>query len=71
MVTIRLQRWGKRNNPFYKIVLISKQQKRDGSYIATLGHWHPKNNLKSIDKKAIAKWVNKGAKMSKAVERLL
>ncbi len=71
MVTIRLQRWGKRNNPFYKIVLIDKSQKRNGNYITSLGSWHPQKNLKTIDKKAITQWMQKGAKLSKAVEDLM
>ena len=71
MIKIRLSRGGVKNDPFYRIVAIEHTRKRDGKPLAVLGHYYPKNDDKKIDKKAYKEWIEKGAKPSKAVEKLL
>lgn len=71
MVKIRLSRLGKRNDPFYRIVAIDSQKKREGAFLEVLGYWHPREDKKKIDKKALDKWVENGAQVSAAVKKLL
>ncbi len=71
MVTIRLSRLGKRNDPFYRIVAIEKKRPREGKALANLGYWHPKKDDLEIKLDEIKKWVKKGAQVSKAVQDLI
>ena len=41
MLKIRLKRTGRKNKPFYRIVLMENLSKRDGSSIAELGYYDP------------------------------
>lgn len=71
MVKIRLKRQGKRNDPFYRIVAIESSVKNGGEALSVLGYWNPREKVVKIDKKEVAKWVEKGAQVSTAVEKLL
>lgn len=71
MLKIRLSRGGKRNDPFYSIVVIESTQKRNGKPIAKLGFWNPRKNVIKIDKKLVKKYVDNGAQVSDAVKKLL
>lgn len=71
MVKIRLARYGKKNNPVYRIVAIDHQNKNNGKALEVLGFWHPSADAKEVDKKAIDAWVKKGAQVSDAVKKLL
>nr|WP_258001788.1 30S ribosomal protein S16 [Mesotoga sp. Brook.08.YT.4.2.5.1] len=41
MVRIRLTRMGRRNRPFYRLVVVDSQKRRDGAYIDSLGFYDP------------------------------
>jgi small subunit ribosomal protein S16 len=71
MVKIRLSRQGKKNDPFYRIVAIDEDKKTTGANLAVLGYWHPKADMKKIDKKAVEAWVKKGAQVTPAVKKLI
>lgn len=71
MIKIRLTRKGAKNNPVYRIVAIEKTKKRDGKPLEILGYWYPKKGEKKIDKKKLKKWIDKGAKTTPAVDKLL
>lgn len=71
MIKIRLARHGKKNDPFYKIVAIEKNRKREGKPLEVLGYWHPAKDDKKIDKKKIKKWLSNGAQITKGVKKLL
>jgi small subunit ribosomal protein S16 len=71
MVIIRLERRGKTNSPFYRIVATDERKKIGGSSLETLGFWNPHSNEKEIKKDLIEKWVKKGAKISPAVKKLM
>jgi len=71
MVIIRLERRGKTNNPFYRIVATDERKKLGGSSLETLGYWNPHSNEKEVNKAGIKKWVEKGAKVSDAVKKLM
>jgi small subunit ribosomal protein S16 len=72
MLKIRLTRKGKKNQPFYRIVVTESAWKRDGKYIHLLGHYNPlaKSVKIKLNKKAYQEWIKKGAQPSKTVKRL-
>lgn len=71
MIKIRLARFGKKNNPFYRIVATDERKAREGQSIEKLGHWHPQSKLIEINKEGIAAWVKKGAQVTDAVKFLM
>lgn len=71
MVKIRLARLGKRNDPFYRIIAIDSQKKREGEALDILGYWHPRENKKKIEQKKIDAWIKKGAQITPGVTKLL
>jgi small subunit ribosomal protein S16 len=71
MVKIRLARWGRVHDPFYRIVAIDGEKKVTGIPLAVLGFWNPREKKIEIDKKEIKLWVTKGAHVSPAVEKLM
>ena len=71
MVIIRLERRGKKNGPFYRIVATDERKKIGGSSLEILGFWNPHTDEKQIKKDLINKWVKKGAKISVAVKKLM
>lgn len=71
MIKIRLARYGKKNDPFYRVVATEHKTKNGGKNLDNLGHWHPKSNLLKLHKKQIQAWVSKGAQISPAVTALL
>jgi small subunit ribosomal protein S16 len=71
MVKIRLARYGKKNNPFYRVVAVESARKNKGKALAILGHWHPQTDEVKIDKTEIKKWIDNGALVSPAVQKLM
>ena len=74
-VRIRLQRLGKstKNKSNYRIVAISKSNKRDGRHLELLGYYDPARNpaVYSLKTEKIQQWVDKGAQMSQTVNSLV
>jgi small subunit ribosomal protein S16 len=72
-VTIRLMRFGKKGQPFYRIVALHKRQKRDGAYLDKIGSYDPTTNPATIniDREKLESWKNKGAQLSEGLARLL
>jgi len=72
MLKIKLARFGKRNQPHYRIVVNEARDKRDGKYVALLGHYSPSYQPKvlEIDLKAYEDWIAKGAQATETVAAL-
>lgn len=72
-VTIRLFRQGKKNQPFYRIVVIDKKTKRQGKYIEAIGFYNPLKEPAEIkiDKERLSFWENRGAIISEGLKKLL
>ena len=72
MLKIKLARFGKRNQPHYRIVVNEARDKRDGKYIALLGNYSPSYQPKvlELDLKAYENWVAKGAQPTATVAAL-
>ena len=47
-VTIRLSRHGKRNKPFYRVVVACKAKPRDGRFLEVVGIYDPNNKAQKI-----------------------
>lgn len=72
-VTIRLQRAGTRNRPFFRVVVADSRRARDGRVIDRLGYYDPIPDPPAISLQVerVAEWVSKGARPSEAVQSLL
>lgn len=70
---IRLQRFGKKNQPFYHIVIADGRAPRDGRFIEKIGTYNPMTNPAKIDmnfERALY-WVEVGASPSDTVRSIL
>ena len=72
-VKVRLTRSGSKKHPFYRVVAINSDPRRDGRPLEFLGHYNPNTNPAEvrIDAEKIRKWVATGAEMSPTVRSLL
>ena len=75
-LAIRMTRGGRKNLPYYRIVVADKRAPRDGRFIEKLGSYNPL--LKSDDKNRIVLnaervqyWLGQGAQPSDRVARFL
>jgi small subunit ribosomal protein S16 len=71
---IRLKRFGKKKMSYYRIVVIDSRKPRDGKTIEEVGIYHPvasEEKQISIKEDRIREWIQKGAKPSHTVRRLL
>jgi SSU ribosomal protein S16P len=73
MVTIRLFRQGKKNQPFYRIVVTDKRRKRQGKYIEAIGFYNPLKEPTEIkiDHQKLKFWQERGAVLSEGLRKLL
>lgn len=73
MVKIRLQRYGKKKAPFYRIVATDSRNPRDGRFIEIVGTYNPLTNPATvkINAESVSNWINKGAKVTDTVKSLL
>ena len=71
MIMIRLARFGRKLAPFYRVVAISGEKKREGEPLEVLGYWNPATKETKIDNKKVAKWVKKGAQISPTVAKII
>ena len=70
---IRLQRRGKKGQPFYHIVIADGRAPRDGKFIEKIGTYNPLTRPADIDidfSKAID-WLSKGAEPTDTVKAIL
>lgn len=72
MLKIKLARFGKRHQPHFRIVINEARDKRDGSYVAAIGHYAPTQQPKilELDLKAYDEWLAKGAQPTDTVAAL-
>mmetsp|Transcript_2875 Transcript_2875/g.8649 ORF Transcript_2875/g.8649 Transcript_2875/m.8649 type:complete len:117 (+) Transcript_2875:62-412(+) len=76
VVRIRLQRFGRRNKPFYRIVVADARSPRDGRHIERVGTYDPipgKDGIKEVRIKSdrIRYWMQCGAQPTSRVAWLL
>ena len=70
---IRLKRIGRRNRPFYRLIVIDSRKKRDGAAIEQVGWYNPIADENSYDIKGdrILHWLGEGAIPSDAVKKIM
>lgn len=71
--TIRLTRMGRKQAPFYRIVVCDSRTRRDGDYIESLGYYNPMPDAYQLEVdhgKTIA-WLDKGAQPTDTAKSLL
>jgi small subunit ribosomal protein S16 len=71
MLKIRLKRTGRKNQAFYKIVLMENLSKRNGKSIAELGYYDPIKKLFNLNKTLLYKAINEGAYPTDTVRHLI
>ncbi len=75
VLCIRMQRYGRRNRPFYRISAIDRRTRRDGAPVEELGWYNPveKNPAKqvSLNEERVKYWLSMGARPSDTVRDML
>ncbi|MBW7960435.1 30S ribosomal protein S16 [Microgenomates bacterium UTCPR1] len=71
--TLRLYRIGKKGRPAYRIVVVHKRYKADGSYIEEVGKYDPIANptVFNVKKDRFDYWISRGAIISEGLKKLL
>lgn len=73
-VSIRLKRFGTKKRPYYRIVVTDSRAPRDGATLEEVGLYHPielEEKQISLNEDRIKEWLDKGARPSDTVRRLL
>ncbi len=72
MVKIRLQRFGAKKRPFYRIVAADVRAPRDGKFLDIIGTYDPLTEPATvkIDKEKALKWLSEGAKPTTTVSSI-
>ena len=70
---IRLKRIGRRNRPFYRLIVIDSRKQRDGAAIEEVGWYNPIDEGHSYDLKGdrILHWLSQGAVPTNAAHKLM
>ena len=72
MLTIRLTRKGKKNQPFFRIVVTDKRRSsKGGRAVEELGYVNPLTKKNSINKERALYWISKGAQPTPRIHNLL
>jgi small subunit ribosomal protein S16 len=73
LLRIRLARTGANKKPSYRIVVIEREQARDGGFVEIVGHYNPRREpveLK-VNHDRVNYWLGRGAQPSETVRSLL
>ena len=70
MLRIRFQRKGRRNSPFFRIVVTEHSSPIGGKFKEIIGHFNPKTKELSLKNERIIHWVSVGAQPTDRVARL-
>ena len=72
-VKIRLQRFGTKKRPFYRVVVMDSRTKRDGDVVEFVGRYQPivKGKQFEVDEEKVIKWLKQGAQPTDTVKALL
>ncbi|MBT3394261.1 MAG: 30S ribosomal protein S16 [Waddliaceae bacterium] len=72
---IRMRRQGRRNRPFYRIVVANSESPRDGRHVEVIGWYNPiekeDDKILSIDVERVKHWLEAGAQPTEKVEHLI
>jgi small subunit ribosomal protein S16 len=70
---IRLQRHGRKRQPFYRIVVQDREAPRDGRHVEIVGFYNPLPDppVVRVKKDRVLYWLGKGAEPTETVASLL
>ncbi len=72
MLTIRLQRVGRKNDPSFRVVAVeSKRKPQAGNFLELLGSYDARSNRVDLKAARIKHWIGNGATVSDTVHNLL
>ena len=72
MITIRLTRVGKKNDPSFRVIVVeSKRKPQPGNYLEMVGSYDPRSNRIELKADRIKHWIDMGAQTSDTVHNLL
>lgn len=71
MLKIRLQRYGKKKAPIYRISVMEKSTKRDGKPVEVIGFYDPISKLLVYNTERAAHWKSVGAQATETTVFLL
>jgi small subunit ribosomal protein S16 len=73
MLKIRLRRMGKRNRPFFRVVVSDSRKVPTAAAVEELGHYDPVQQPATVEinRERIQYWVDRGAQVSDTVKSLL
>ena len=70
-VSIRLSRFGRKDLPFYRVVVVDSRKKRDGEFLETIGTYDGlKTKLVTFKPERYDVWVKLGAQPSDTAKKL-
>lgn len=72
-LSIRLSRFGTKNEPHYRVAVAEARSRRDGDAVEYLGSYNPraKGNPLTVKLERYDYWISKGAKPSDTVRSLV
>ncbi len=72
MLKMRLQRYGRKNEPTYRVVITdSRNSPRTGNHVDVIGSYNPKMGNFQIDGEKAKQWISKGVQVSDTVYNFL
>jgi small subunit ribosomal protein S16 len=72
MLTIRLSRVGRKNDPSFRVVVVeSKRKVKAGNYLEMVGSYDPRVDRIDLKAERIKHWISMGATISDTVHNLL
>ncbi len=72
MLTIRLQRRGRKNDPSFRVIVTeSKFKPKTGKYLELLGNYDPRTDRVVLNAERIKYWMSQGVGVSGTVNNLL
>jgi len=70
MLTIRLQRVGRKNQPVYRIVLAEKHRAATKKTVEQLGLYNPRNKEFTVKEERVKYWLERHTELSPTVHNL-
>ncbi len=71
MIKLRLKRFGKKQEPTYRIVAMHSTSRRDGRALEELGFYNPRTHETKLEVPAIVARLKTGAQPTDTVRRIL
>jgi small subunit ribosomal protein S16 len=71
MVKLRLKRFGKKQEPSYRIVATQSTSRRDGRPLEELGFYNPRTHETRLEVEGLVRRIKQGAQPTDTVRRIL